>query len=297
MSCAKNTFETGGNFGSDCIYFLPRGSQDVLPRMSHGNRGRVVLPVVVVLLTSALWKPRQGIWEMVSWWVEPFTPKRLVIPKPHEIWVWNSNGWNFKNIQEWYLGSTYTYHAHILLGRLFFFWRWFMGIIWYWNTKPRAHPGLNLCVGACFFHFQAVIVSLLPALFQGWFTTKTCFFFTSPNLKENTHHTKTRVKRYEPLVMATNALFLRGTLGWVGWPDMNHLNHHLPIILAMLGIHLTIAMSHLLRTSSGSWWKLSSHDVLWQGVTRGPSRQWGMTGQLVAGGVFFLAKLMGNRWK
>ena len=40
-------------------------------------------------------------------------------------------------------------------------------------------------------------------------------------------------------------------------------------------IHLTIAMSHLPRTSSGSWWKLSSHDVLWQGATRVPSRQSG----------------------
>ena len=283
MSCAKNTLETGGIFGSDCIYFLP-------PKMfSHG------CPIVTVAGWSCPW-----------WWY--YWPRHCgnrgkasgrwsaggLNPSPRNGW-WSQNhmrsGFEIPmvEISRWYLGWTYTYHAHILLGRLFF-------SLKRWNTKPRAHPGLNLCVGACFFHFQAVIVSLLPALFQGWFTTKTCFFFTSPNLKK-THHTKTRVKRYEPLFMATNALFLRGTLGWVGWPDMNHLNHHLPIILAMLGIHLTIAMSHLLRTSSGSWWKLSSHDVLWQGVTRGPSRQWGMTGQLVAGGVFFLAKLMGNRWK
>lgn len=109
VSCAKNTLSVRWYFWVRLYLFLTpenrlwkflskhgkcRGSQDVLPRMSHGNRGRVVLPVVVVPLTSALWKPRQGIWEMVSWWVEPFT---------RNGW-WSQNHmrsgfeiWNFKN--------------------------------------------------------------------------------------------------------------------------------------------------------------------------------------------------------
>ena len=163
-----------------------------------------------------------------------------------------------------------------------------------WNTKPIPSRPQSLC-WCMFFPFPGGHCFFTSSSFPRMIYNKNMFFLHLTKFeKKHTSYKNTCEKIWAiSHGYATNG----GTLGWVGWPVMHHLNHHLPIILAMCAF-----ISPLPCAPSENIFRILVEAELTRRVVagsyKGPFQAiWRVTGQLVAGGVVFLAKLMENRWK